>query len=124
MSNTISRWWYGIALEAAYAAISLLVWAAAQFYLNAITYLVTAVVTGFGTLLLAIVFPISIYRDTTAIREASRNWEPKPWRYALLALVAHLSILIIPPYSVAYLLIPLAVSSGYLYQRHRKIGVP
>lgn len=129
-----SRWWYWIAAVPAYfllvfalgiGAVLLFLFAFALDVAglaglgSVIAGLVATLgVVGLGLLglLVAVMFPVAVYVDARAVRDAElRDWRPDPALYGLGALVAVLVTNVV-------LSVPFAVY--YLYLRHKHLGVP
>ncbi|GGL69752.1 hypothetical protein [Halocalculus aciditolerans] len=117
-----SRWWYWIGVLVVVTVVEiglgvLLVGAVAATLVSqgqpptgalvvAVPYLVFA-------LAVRVIFPLAVFRDATAVRDADVEWSPEPWNWALVAVVGFF----VPVFDTA-------VALYYLYRRHRAVGVP
>jgi len=133
-----SRWWWWIAAVPAFGVLSVVAGIGLTILLLVGVVTVGAgggppgmieLVTGGGVLLvgslfavgaliglvLTVMFPIALYVDGAAVRDADYDWDPDPLLYALVAVVGTLfgSFLITGP-----------VALYYLYRRHTAVGVP
>lgn len=133
-----SRWWWWIAAVPAFGVLSAVAAVGLTILLLVGVFTVGAsggppgmieLFTGGGVLLvgslfaigaliglvLTVMFPIALYVDGTAVRDAGDDWDPDPLLYALVAVVGTLfgSFLITGP-----------VALYYLYKRHTTVGVP
>jgi len=134
-----SRWWWWIAAVPAFGLLSVIAAVGLTVLLVVGVFTVGAggggppgmveLFTGGGVLLvgvlvavgalvglvLTVMFPIALYVDGTAVRDAGYDWDPDPLLYALVAVVGTLfgSFLITGP-----------VALYYLYKRHVAVGVP
>lgn len=134
-----SRWWWWIAAVPAFGVLSIVAGIGLMILLVIGVFTVGAssggppgmieLFTGGGVLLvgslfaigalvglvLTVMFPIALYVDGSAVRDADYDWDPDPLLYALVAVVGTLfgSFLITGP-----------VALYYLYKRHTTVGVP
>ena len=123
-----SRWWYWIAAVPVYfglsfvggallfATVALGVWMdVGVAFSGAFLFALAAVLFGLPGLLLSVLFPVAVYVDARAVREADAGWNPDPALYGAVALAGVLAT----AFTVS---VPMAIY--YLYRRHEAVGVP
>lgn len=128
-----SKWWYWVAAVPIYVAAGILAGiVAGLLFLLGIAVdigggmgIATGIVTvgvvvgsiGYGLvgLVLAVLFPLGIYNDATAIEASTARWEPDPVLYLLVAAAS----VLFTAFSVSAV-----VALYYLYRRHEAVGTP
>ena len=123
-----SRWWYWIAAVPVYFCLSVVlgallfatvvlgVWIdAGVMFSGPFLFALAAVLFGLPGLLLSVVFPVAVYVDARAVREADVGWDPDLALYGVVALAA----VLVTAFTAS---VPVAIY--YLYRRHEAVGVP
>jgi len=128
-----SKWWYWVAAVPIYVAVGILggIVAGVLFLLGFAVDLgggmgiATGIVTvgvvvgslayGLVGLVLAILFPLGIYKDAMAIEASTARWDPDPVLYLVVAAAS----VLLTAFAVSAM-----VALYYLYRRHEVFGTP
>ncbi|EMA45504.1 hypothetical protein [Halococcus saccharolyticus] len=110
-------------MELLYAVLSIVLFVIDQLYVGVELLWLIGLIVGLETFVI-IVFPVSLYKETVAIRDTGVGWKPNLVLYAALGLAAHGSIIIFGRTGLQLVTVALGVAAVSLYQRRRKTGTP
>lgn len=122
VGNTVhSKWWYGIAIPAVLEVVG---WVSGRFVASSLASgsvtpveIVIPVVTVFSSIILTPVTVVSLFMDPRRIRKSDTDWNPNPFLWGGLGLVA----LGIKVFTFTTFLAPIA--GLYLVRRYTQIGL-